>query len=283
MVVTGALETALDLTPPRAASLRGSFLRYKADRLPVAFVLSMLGIHLAIWWFASPIQAAMAILPLAAASTMVAAFNHHHQHVNAFRFGFLNRLYDIALAVQSGVGPYAWVLHHNLGHHLNYLNQPPHAQPDQSRWARADGTQMGRLEYTFHTWIRHPLEIHRVGMRFPRLYKRYWLMKVPVYAMGALAFYLSPLNTLLAFVVPGLLVVLHTCWATYEHHAGQHATDHVDASVNREHRLFNLLTCNLGLHTAHHTRPGLHWSLLPELHAELRPRIPERQLLQAFW
>ena len=30
----------------------------------------------------------------------------------------------------------------------------------------------------------------------------------------------------------------------------------------------------MGNHTAHHTRHGLHWSKLPELHAQLAQEIP---------
>jgi fatty acid desaturase len=87
----------------------------------------------------------------------------------------------------------------------------------------------------------------------------------------------------LAFVLPGFLTMLHTCWATYEHHAGHHATDHYTASVNREDRLLNILSWNLGYHTAHHLRPGVHWSQLPQLHASIRHRVPEEQLLSTFW
>jgi len=53
--------------------------------------------------------------------------------------------------------------------------------------------------------------------------------------------------------------------------------------VNRENKLFNLLTCNLGLHTAHHMKPGLHWSELPQMHASIRSQIPKQQLLADFW
>jgi fatty acid desaturase len=55
------------------------------------------------------------------------------------------------------------------------------------------------------------------------------------------------------------------------------------ASRNRENRIYNLLTGNLGLHTAHHKRPGLHWSLLPVLHEEIRAEIPEGQIFKTFW
>ncbi len=262
---------------------RGRVLRYAADIRPVSMVLGSFFLHLAFFWFASPVGALIAMLPLVALSTMVAAFNHHHQHVNAFRSPFLNRLYDLVLAVQTGVGPYTWVLHHNLGHHKNYLNQPPHAEPDESHWTRKDGSTMGRIEYTLHTFFHHQVDVYRVGRRHPDVFRRYLLMKIPCYAFVAAGFYLNPLNYLIVFFVPALLALMHTCWATYEHHAGVSSTEHVEASVNREHPLFNLLTCNLGLHTAHHMFPGRHWSELPRLHASIRDQIPEQQLLQTFW
>ncbi len=52
---------------------------------------------------------------------------------------------------------------------------------------------------------------------------------------------------------------------------------------SRDNRIYNALTGNLGLHTAHHRRPGLHWSLLPELHEKIRNQIPKEQILESFW
>lgn len=266
-----------------SADIRGAILRYKADRAPVAFVLAALCAHVALFALATPLVAAACILPLVLVSICVAPINHHHQHVNTFYSPTLNRLYELALALQTGVSPHGWVLHHNLGHHANYLNQPPHPQADESHWTRKDGTTMGRLEYTVHLFLHHQLDIREVGKRHPRHWRRYLLMKIPVYAITAAGLVVDPLMYVLVFLIPGLLTLFHTCWATYEHHAGHHATSHYDASVNRENRVFNFLTCNLGLHTAHHKQPGLHWSLLPELHARIRHRIPEELLLRGFW
>ena len=119
---------------------RGRILRYKADRGPVAYVVVAFLIHLAIWATASPGWALVSVLPLTLLGVFVAPINHHHQHLNTFRPRALNRVYEILLSLQTGVGPYAWVLHHNLGHHRNYLNQPPCEDPDESRWRRPDGT-----------------------------------------------------------------------------------------------------------------------------------------------
>ncbi len=268
---------------PTSSSPRGRLLRYQADWWPVSVVLSSLFLHVAVYRWASTTVAVLALLPLFALSTVVAAFNHHHQHVNVFHSRVLNRIYDLLLAVQTGVGPYTWVLHHNLGHHQNYLHQPPSATPDESHWTRPDGTRMGRLEYTLHTFLHHQVDVYRIGRKHPDVLRRYLLMKAPCYALIAAGVWLSPLHYLLVFFIPSLLTLLHTCWATYEHHAGHVATEHVEASVNRENALFNLLTCNLGLHTAHHMKPGMHWSELPEMHVAIRSQIPKQQLLARFW
>jgi fatty acid desaturase len=258
-------------------------LRFKADRRPVIFVLAALALHVGVFLWASPAWAAVWVLPLAVVGMFVAPINHHHQHVNTFRSRPLNRAFELALSLQTGVSPYSWVLHHNFGHHQNYLNQPPHGSADESRWKYLDGTPMGRVAYTLNLFIRHPLDIYRVGKRQPKAWRNYLLMKLPMWGLLAAGLAISPWNCLFAFVLPAMLTLLHTCWATYEHHAGHEPTGHHDASVNRENALFNWLTCNLGLHTAHHTRPGLHWSLLPEYHAKIRDRIPEHQLLSGFW
>lgn len=262
---------------------RGRILKYKADRAPVAFVLAVLVLRVGLWAFAAPLWCGLAALPLAVLGMFIAPINHHHQHVNSFRAAWANRLYEIALALQCGVAPYSWVLHHNLGHHLHYLNQPPHAEPDESRWTRPDGSPMGRIEYTLQLLATHQLDIWRVGRRHPR-YRRYWLwMKVPLWGAIALALWWQPLETVLLFLLPGFVALVHTIWATYEHHAGCPQGHHLEASRNRENRLYNALTGNLGLHTAHHKQPGLHWSLLPALHARIRDEIPPEQVLKTFW
>jgi fatty acid desaturase len=281
-----ALEPESVAGPVRIAAApecRGTILKYKADRGPVAYVVGVFAIRLAIWALATPLVCAISVIPLAVLGMFIAPINHHHQHVNTFRARWLNRVYDLVLSLQTGVGPYGWVLHHNLGHHVNYLNQPPDENPDESRWTRADGSQMGRVEYTIDLLLHHQIDILRVGRRHPRHLRHFLLMKLPLWGLLGAGLWLRPLETALVFLVPSFLTLVHTIWATYEHHAGCSRDDHLVASVNRESRLYNLLTGNLGLHTAHHKRPGLHWSLLPELHEGIRSQIPEEQILKSFW
>jgi fatty acid desaturase len=262
---------------------RGTILKYKADRGPVSYVLAMFALHVVLWLYASPLVAVLSVVPLAVASMFVAPINHHHQHLNTFRSSWVNRVYDLALSLQTGVAPYGWTLHHNLGHHINYLNQHPHVSPDESAWTRRDGTQMSRVGYTIDMLLRHQADMYQVGLRYPR-YMKYWvLMKLPLYALIASALWVNWANTLLIFLIPGFLALTHTIWATYEHHAGCPTDNHLVGSRNRESRMYNWLTGNLGLHTAHHKRPGVHWSLLPQVHEEIKDQIPAELKLESFW
>ena len=274
---------AAERTPEVRARSFGRLLKYRADRIPTAYVITMFAVHVAIWATAGPWVAVASTVPLAIASFFIAPIHHHHQHLNVFRSPAANRVYDLALALQTGVAPYSWVLHHNLGHHAHYLQQRPHEQPDESTWTRASGAQMARLEYTLYILIRHQWDIVRIGLKYPKVFRRFLWMKLPLYGLAGAAFWLQPWNTTFVFLVPGLLALTHTIWATYEHHAGCETDEHVAASVNRINALYNRVTGNLGYHTAHHMRPGMHWSLLPKLHAEIEARIPEQCVLTTFW
>lgn len=289
IIETGATAGAASAGTDAAARIAaapdqlGTILRYKADRGYVAYVLAVFALRSALWLVAGPLVCLAAVVPLTALGMFIAPINHHHQHVNTFRAAWLNRLYELLLAVQTGVAPFAWVLHHNLGHHVHYLNQRPHAEADESRWTRADGTQMGRLEYSFDLLLHHQIDILRIGRRYPRILRSFLWMKVPLWGALGAALVLRPLETFLLFLLPAFLTLFHTIWSTYAHHAGCGTEHHEEASHNKESRAYNLLTGNLGLHTAHHKRPGLHWSLLPQLHERIRHRIPPDQIDPSFW
>lgn len=261
----------------------GRWLRYKVDRRAVVYVHFMLSLHAAVFFLAPSWVAALCVIPLAVGSMFVAAINHHHQHFSTFHSYWMNRVFDIALSLQTGIAPFAWVLHHNLGHHLHYLNQQPHAEPDESKWTRRDGSQMGRIEYTINLLLHHQIDIFRVGRRYPKYFRIFLWMKLPLWSLIGLALYFNPTNAVLAILLPGFITLAHTSWVTYEHHAGVDPTSHYDASRNNTNPLFNYLTCNLGYHTAHHKRPGVHWSLLPKIHDEIKHRIPSELMQVSFW
>lgn len=254
---------------------KGGLFRFRADAGPVAGILALFLVQLAAWhWLPSRAAgvAGLCLLPLLASC---AIYNHHQQHHGAFHSAVLNRLLELVLGTQTMVLSHAWVLHHNFGHHPHYLNQPPCARDeDESRWARRDGSRMGRLEYTLNLLLRAPLDALRVGARRPREMRAFLLMLPPHLALQAVLAWAHPLQYLLVFLLPAAAMLLYVYWLTYEHHSGLPTDDPHAASRNRLGRFYNWRTCNLGYHTAHHLKPHIHWSLLPHYHALIEDRIP---------
>lgn len=253
----------------------GGLFKFRADAGPVAGILALFLLQLAAWFWLSPLAAGVAGLCLLPLLGSCAIYNHHQQHHGAFHHPVLNRLLELVLGTQTMIVSYAWVLHHNLGHHPNYLNQPPCVQDeDESRWARRDGSRMGRLEYTLNLLLRAPLDALGVGLRRPRELRYFLLMLLPYLALQAALAWFHPLNYVLVFLLPAFAMLIYVYWLTYEHHSGLATDNPYAASRNRLGRLYNRRTFNLGYHTAHHLKPHIHWSLLPDYHELIKERIP---------
>src|SRR5262245_25817283 len=100
------------------------YFRFKEDRLPVFFIVSLFAADLAVYFRVSSTALLFAWMTAGLfAKIFIAAWNHHHQHVNTFRQVWLNRLLEIVYMFHTGISTNVWVLHHNLGHHLHYLDQ----------------------------------------------------------------------------------------------------------------------------------------------------------------
>jgi len=245
--------------------------RYREDRLPIAVILCFFALDVVMYlqvdsvaWLAA--WTLFGILP----KGHICAWNHHHQHVNTFERPLFNRALEIVYALQTGITSNAWVLHHSLGHHVHYLDQAK----DESRWLRSDGTPMGELEYSLDVAMTAYPRAWKVGARYPKQRRVFLWMAILTAALVAALVVARPLAALFVFVLPMIISLVFTAWATYAHHAGNSTESHFLASNNILHRGYNALTGNLGYHTAHHYKPGVHWSRLPDVHASIAHKIP---------
>jgi hypothetical protein len=245
--------------------------RYSADILPTSIFVALAGLDLYVYSQVDslPFLTCWMLLMLTP-KACICAWNHHHQHVHTFYSDTFNRLLELVYALHTGITTNAWVLHHNLGHHLHYLDQTK----DESTWARKDGSTMGTAEYTIKLAITGYWRAYQVGKKHPKFQKGFLSCGALTFALVAALTVYRPVPALLVFLLPMLFGYIATCWHTYYHHAGLHSDNHLEASYNITHRWYNLLTGNLGYHTAHHSKQGLHWSLLPEFHATIAKGIP---------
>lgn len=248
-------------------------LRYQEDRLPVGLIVGWFALDVAVFfcvrstwllllWFG------IGIIP----KGCIAAWNHHHQHLMTFRLPVLNRLLEIVYGFHTGITSNVWVLHHVVGHHVHYLDQ----SKDKSRWKRGDGRRMGRIEYDIQvTLTAYPRAIAS-GLRHRQyLGVLFGMMAVTATLLGLAAWY-NLTNALLVFLLPMVTAMFLTSDGTYEHHSGFDTDNPNAATMNILSPLYNRVTGNLGYHTAHHLRPGVHWSRLPELHGTLAGQIPQQ-------
>jgi fatty acid desaturase len=201
---------------------------------------------------------------------LVSAWNHHHQHAFTFRSAGLNRVLELMYAMHTGVTTHLWLLHHVLGHHVNYLDQTK----DESRWRRRDGKQMGAIEYSVNVAATAYVRGYQVGRRHPKLQRTFVAFGLLTLVLTGLLVWYRPLGALFLFVLPMIGTLLFTAWVTYDHHAGLDTDNPFEASYNNPTRWFNVLTGNLGYHTAHHYKQGVHWSDLPALHEQIKHKIP---------
>jgi fatty acid desaturase len=245
--------------------------RFKEDRVPVLCIALIFCGDAVVWFFATnPLIPVIWLFLTLWPKIFICSWNHHHQHLPTFYAVPLNRLLEFMYALHTGITTNAWVLHHNLGHHLNYLDQ----SRDESGWKRADGKVMGEWEYTFKIALTGYWRAFKVGLNYPKYRSSFLGMGLFVAMVIGALLYVNWFNTVLVFVLPMTLGYLTTCWHTYSHHAGLDTDDPFHASHNIMHRWYNICTGNLGYHTAHHVKPGLHWSRLPEFHATIADQIP---------
>jgi fatty acid desaturase len=255
-----------------------ALLRYEADRIPVAIITTYFVADLAVFltakaWWVPVLWFVIGVFP----KGWVSAFGHHHQHVHFFKKTWLNRLFELGLGLQTGIVTNTWVLHHVLGHHVNYLDQTK----DESRWTRDDGTVMGVAEYTLITAATAYPRAWVVGARYPKVRRGMIGGIVATLAVLALLFSVNAYNALWVYVIPMIATLTATAWVTYYHHANFPTNDAMDGCTNVLDPIYNLLTGNLGYHSAHHHRQNIHWSKLPELHAQLADKIPPQNFLVA--
>ena len=254
--------------------------RHRADRLPVLIILSLTALDFAMYFAIDNFWVLLSyFVVMIIPKGCICAWNHHHSHLPTFKSKPLNRLLEVAYALHTGTTTNLWLLHHVLGHHHNYLDQTK----DESRWKRRNGEKMGELEYTFSVALTAHLRAWKVGMRYPNHLRTHLIYTALALAIvvGLVAY--QPVQGILLFALPMVVGFLITAWATYEHHAGLDSDNDFEACYNMMNPVFNAVTGNLGYHTAHHYKQGVHWSELPALHEKIKDKIPEELYIDSFW
>jgi fatty acid desaturase len=267
----------------------GGWIRHPADRLNVIRALTA-----PVLLFAPFVVNALdgyEIIYFTVAFVLIGDSNyllHLHVHRPYSSRPSLNLILDFSLGAVTGMTASNWRIQHVYGHHRG------HDLPYRgNRSIMKDYSAVRAVSYSaaavWETFLSPIAEAFRKGIladvSTPISYRWAFFEQLLLLAFVAVMAFLQPL-TVLTYLLPWyILTQIITRYVDYLNHYGcdERSANPYERANNSLSRWFNLTTHNFGYHTAHHVRPGAHWTELPAIHAGIAERIPERHLKPFSW
>jgi len=240
-------------------------------------------------WLAAPsgvaLLAAMAVL--AYTSWLSAVVAHNTVHCPVFRRRWMNSAFQVWVSLSYGFPISDYIPGHNLSHH-RFLQ----AREDVMRTSKV------RFRWNLLNLLAFPFAVSPSILRSNRRYaslkgsgdwRRQRRLETLIVWSVKLALVALDWRRALCFVlVPELVANLGIVGINFFWHDGCDPDHPVNHSRNFVSPVLNFLTLNNGYHGMHHLEPGLHWSLLPEAHAQhirpgLHPALEQPSLLAYAW
>lgn len=217
-------------------------------------------------------------------SFFVQTVTHNVLHGVLFESKALNRAFRFVLSF-CGLFPVTSVIpsHNIVHHHFDDDGQPDWASPAHARFS------WNLLNLMHFPNIIGPITfagINRWGSVKGRADYRRQSMQESVFAFGLTALLLAyDFWTVLFFVlVPQLWGARWFLRVNLIQHDACDIDSEIDHARNFGGKLLNWFSVNAGYHTAHHNKPGLHWTELPANHAKdiaptMNPQLMQTSLL----
>jgi len=256
-------------------------LRYRADRRTIVY-LAATTVLTAVNWKLGTVHPLLYPVTLFMFFT-TAVISHNHNHLGMWRSKGLNLVTSYWIAIFYGHPAVAWVPTHNQVHHK--LNNKPGDSSRSPKWF--EGNHLAAL--LVYPVLTNFAQTRDINAFLKDLWKRdrayfYSALSEYVVFFGSMAviFILDWRKALLFFFIPQQVALFSIQVVNYLQHIETDAYSEWNHSRNFVSRTLNTLLFNNGFHTVHHLKPGVHWSLLPQLHAEHAQQI-HASLLQESW
>jgi fatty acid desaturase len=273
---------------PTARKDPDGLLRFPADRRTLAILTIHALLTLAAWMLV-PVGAIglAATAILAYSGWLCAVIAHNTVHCPVFRRRWMNSGLQIWVSLSYGFPISEYIPGHNLSHH-RFLQ----AREDVMRTSKV------RFRWNLLNLLTFPFAVSPAILRGNRRYaslkgspdwrRQRRLETVVVWGVKLALFALDWRKALCFVLLPQLVANLGIVGINFFWHDGCDPDHSVNHSRNFVGPLLNFLTLNNGYHGIHHLEPGLHWSLLPEAHAErvrpgLHPALEQRSLPAYAW
>lgn len=248
-------------------------LRHREDRRTLGFVGLALVVFAGNWTGLLRHPATFAASIGLAFICCIAA--HNQMHAGIFHGKRWNRLFQLVLMFGSGQPPTGIITAHNERHHREQESPRDFVRSSLVgfRW-----NWLNLLVFPFASIAEmyrcKPNDLRHWKTSRPRLYRTAILERLTFYTVMVVLAVLDFRATVTFLMLPWLLAQLLLVGINLLQHQDCDHESEINHSRNVTGRLTNWLLLNNGYHTAHHLRPALHWSLLPEFHRlHVKPRI----------
>lgn len=200
---------------------------------------------------------------------------HNHMHLPVFRRRIWNSTFQIILALAIGQPPTGIITAHNERHHQHPESDLDFVRTDLVgfRW-----NVLNLLLFPFASiatmYREKPNDLADWKTKRPHLYRQAILERVVFYATLVALLIADWRATLLFLILPWITAQLTLVGMNLLQHQDCDSGSEYDHSRNLTGKTLNIFLLNNGFHTAHHLRPAMHWSELPEFHrSEIAPRM----------
>ena len=259
-------------------------LRYKADRKSVIYMLIATSLMAAGWLLPFGSAASIAVfvgMMIMAIPTAVIA--HNHNHVRTWESKGMNLLTDYWITIFYGFPAFAWIPTHNKNHHKHNNTEGD----DTLTWRYSEKNNLLTLvSYpAISSWFQQFAIKDYLKLMKDRLPSRFWFY-VSQYALiiafvgGALL--LDWRKAIMFVIIPQQFALFSILCINYIQHVHADEQSEYDHSRNFVGPVLNWYLLNNGYHTVHHESPGIHWSNLPEAHAEIADEIHDDLNVENF-
>jgi fatty acid desaturase len=217
---------------------------------------------------------------------------HNHNHCQTFKSKEANRWFAIWLSLFYGYPTFAWVPTHNLNHH-KYVNREGDATITWRFTNRHNALVAITYFFVSSYYQSKPINdyIANAKQKNPALYRliigQYaaWIgTYVAMYALAARLYGWGHGFYVFAFSIglPAFFSLWTIMLFNYDQHVHTDPFSEYDHSRSFTSAAVNFLLFNNGYHLVHHENPGVHWSKLPELHAQvehlIHPSLKQKSL-----
>tara|TARA_Y100001949_G_scaffold174768_1_gene182953 strand:+ start:503 stop:1375 length:873 start_codon:yes stop_codon:yes gene_type:complete len=260
-------------------------LRHKSDLKTITYILTITALMIVLFVFHNQLPFYVLALLYAAElilSISVGVMVHNHRHVTIWKNKTLNNITDCWLSVLYGFPVFGWIPTHLQNHHT-YTNK----EPDYTK------TYAYSEKNNFWTILYYPMYSSKEQKKAIRKYIsdvkkkdqtkfiEHVMQILTLLTVTGICLIIDWKAALLFVVIPQQIALNSVLFFNYIQHIHADELSEYNHSRNIE-GILNVFLFNNGLHTAHHLKPHLHWSRVPEFHEEIRDKIDPRLIEQSL-